>query len=150
MKRDLIDLLLYCSLSVRVINSTQKKILSYHLEPIKNLGGKAKWKSMMRKISFQKSNNKSRFLSRWIGDESKWNGHVPSMIHSARSTVPPIAITILYWKLFCLARFGKGGNGRTDRHQVRKLWSLLSVTVGSEWIKSEQNKTEISSFHYAG
>ena len=35
---------------------------------------------------------------------------VPSMIHSARLTILPVAITILTWKLFCFARF----DGRTD------------------------------------
>ena len=40
---------------------------------------------------------------------------VPSMIHSARPTVLPVAITILAWKLFCFARFWKvGTDGRTD------------------------------------
>ena len=29
---------------------------------------------------------------------------VPSMIHSARPTVPPVAITMLTWKLFCFVR----------------------------------------------
>ena len=34
---------------------------------------------------------------------------MPSMIHSARSTVRPVAITILTWKLFCFAIFWKVG-----------------------------------------
>ena len=37
----------------------------------------------------------------------------PSMIHSARPTVPPLAITSLAWKLFCFERFWKV-DGRTD------------------------------------
>ena len=40
---------------------------------------------------------------------------VPSMIHTARPTVPPVVIIILTWMLFCFARFWK-----VDRQHVRK------------------------------
>ena len=41
------------------------------------------------------------------------------MIHSARATVPPVAITILTWKLFCFAKFWKvGTDGRTLRAEI--------------------------------
>ena len=37
---------------------------------------------------------------------NEWNKTcVPSMIHSAEPKVPPVAITILAWKLFCFVRF---------------------------------------------
>ena len=45
---------------------------------------------------------------------------VPSLIHSARSAVPPIEITILTWSMFCFAIFWKlertsgRQDGRTD------------------------------------
>ena len=57
------------------------------------------------------------------------------MIPSARPTIPPVAIIVFAWNLFCFARFfwkvrtdGRTG-GRTDGLHVRKLWSLLAVTV---------------------
>ena len=51
---------------------------------------------------------------------------VPSMIHSARSTVPPAAITSLAWKLLCFARFWKVG---TDVQTAR---AKIVITTGRD------------------
>ena len=62
---------------------------------------------------------------------------VPSMIHSARPTVPPVVITILAWKLFCLARFWKVG---TDVQTTRAKIGITTVRDcwSATWIKKEQ------------
>ena len=58
-----------------------------------------------------------------------------SMIHSARSTVPPATVTIFTWKLLCFGRFWKVG---TDR--LKYVWTTCVKTgrdCGSaEWIKT--------------
>ena len=51
------------------------------------------------------------------------------MIHSARPTVPPVAITILIWKLFC--EILKSGDGQTARV---KIVITTGVTGSASWI----------------
>ena len=58
--------------------------------------------------------------------KSQYNNHktcVPSMIHSARPTVPPVAIAIFTWKF--VLRYFKSGDGRTD-------WRIDSTCENSD------------------
>ena len=58
------------------------------------------------------------FLNILSGSQYTFNKtFVPSMIHSARPTVPPVAITILTWKWFCFAIFWKA-DGQTPRTKI--------------------------------
>ena len=53
------------------------------------------------------------------------------MIHSARPIVPPVATTILTWKLFCFARFWKVGTyGRADNKSKNSDHYRLWLWVG--------------------
>ena len=55
------------------------------------------------------------------------------MIPSARPTVPPVAITIFTWKLFCFARFWKvRTNGRMDN-----VITTCRESGSAKWIKNE-------------
>ena len=77
---------------------------------------------------------------------------VPSMIHSARPTFKPVAITILAWTLFCFARYWKvGTDGRTDERTDNtceimittgrdcgpaswiNLWILINYRISRSW-----------------
>ena len=49
------------------------------------------------------------------------------MIPSSRLIIPPVAITVFTWQLFCFVRFCKVN--RMDGH-LGKQWSLQVVTVG--------------------
>ena len=65
---------------------------------------------------------------------------VPSMIHSARPTVPQVEITILTWNLFCFLRFSKvGTDGWTDGQASR---AKIMITTGRDcgsvfWINNK-------------
>ena len=53
--------------------------------------------------------------------------HVPSVIRSPKLTVPPVAITILLWYLFCFANFWTAGTvGWTSREKI-------VITTGRDW-----------------
>ena len=53
---------------------------------------------------------------------------MPSVIHSVRTTVQPVAITILTWKLFC--EILKSGHGRA------KIVIIINYCGSASWIKN--------------
>ena len=68
--------------------------------------GRIDWvkKIPRKKLPFQNINiNMLKFYAFLILNKTC----VSSMIHVARPTIPPVAITILAWSLFCFARFWK-------------------------------------------
>ena len=74
-----------------------------------------------------------------INRNKTWVG---SMIHSARPTVPPVAITILAWTLFCIARFWKlGTNGRTTRVKI-------VIPTGHDQPRGSKNRSQHGNWHH--
>ena len=79
-------------------------------------------------------------------EKKKEKTSVPSMIHSARPTVTPIAVTSFAWKLLCFARLWKVGTdgwidntcGNSD-HYRPWLWVDL-VDQKKEKLKSKEWK----------
>ena len=73
------------------------------------------------------------------------------MIHLARLTVPPVAITILVWTLFCFARILKSGDGRTDGQKDGHTDNTCEIVIATgrdcgsaSWIKNKKEKKKIS------
>ena len=80
------------------------------------------------------SSNTSPFS--YLSRINEYKTCVPLMIHSAIPTVPPVAITILSWTLFCFARFrNMGTDGRTDRQTTgSKIVIATGRDCGSGWV----------------